>query len=463
MATRARVSLRRDSAASHVEWCRAPPAGAEKAEAFQLNTSTPVMLLGGRENAVAVARNLGRLGVPILVSGTRGCRAMRSRYCRRAFPVPAQVSADVFWRDLLLTKFRQDTAGTVLISNCDDSMKFVARHRDELSKHYRIEEFKPELRLAMLDKLQTLKHARAVGVPTPQFWEIDDHTELTALRDEIRLPVIVKPLDSARFAQKFGRKLFIIRESLEEALETVAFCRAHGHDVMLVEMIPGPDTLLSSLYTYRTSDGRRLFDYTKSVGRRWPVNRGGACFHRSEWLPETAEMGRRLFEGIDWRGIGNVEFKRDPRDGLLKLIEINGRFTAAHRLVTEAGAPIDVAVYSHLTGQIVPTFEPQALPRLRMWYPLRDMLAFLEMKRLHGLSFGDWLRSLRGERLVFPYFDVSDPMPWLEDFFSEIRSMLAAPIALVQRMLGRGIRGRLSPNVVRPMASSPRRKVDLNL
>ena len=41
----------------------------------------------------------------------------------------------------------------------------------------------------------------------------------------------------------------------------------------------------------------------------------------------------------------------------LKIIEVNGRLTAGHPLVTRGGAPIDVIIYCHLTGQELPHFE----------------------------------------------------------------------------------------------------------
>jgi predicted ATP-grasp superfamily ATP-dependent carboligase len=170
-------------------------------------------------------------------------------------------------------------------------------------------------------------------------------------------------------------------------------------------------------------------------------------------------MGLRLFEGIGWQGIGNVEFKRDERDGQLKLIEVNGRFTAAQRLITEAGAPIDVAIYCHLTGQHVPRFEPQTLPRLCMWYPLRDTLAYLEMKRSGQITFAEWLGSLRGERKVFPYFDLRDPAPWLEDLLSDISRVVAAPIGVIRKVFGIA---RLSPNGDSPMAPSSGGAADLD-
>ena len=54
-----------------------------------LDTSAPVLILGGKENSLAVARNLGRHGIAIRVSGPANCWGMYSRYCRERFAIPA--------------------------------------------------------------------------------------------------------------------------------------------------------------------------------------------------------------------------------------------------------------------------------------------------------------------------------------------------------------------------------------
>ena len=398
----------------------------------RIDPSTPVVLLGGRENAVAVARNLGRLGVSITASGRAGCRAMNSKYCRKALPVPVGKSAHEHWSEILLSDRTLDLGGSVVFACCDESLEFVEGNRDALKARYIVEDFIPEQRRAMLDKQKTLALARQVDVPAPLFWPVQSDDDVRKIRDEIRFPVMVKPLNSSAFAEEFGRKLFIIREGFDEVVETVALCRSRGHEVMVVEMIDGPDDLLSSYYTYRTPDGEHLYTYTKSVIRRWPVNRGGTSFHQSEWLPETAEAGRNLLDGLDWQGIANVEFKRDLRDGQLKLIEVNARFTAAHRLVTEAGAPIDAMIYCHLTGQPGPTFELYS-QRLRQWDPIRDFLAFRQLNKLGQLSFGNWLKSILAQKLTFPYFSLADPVPGLAEFFSIISSGLKNPVTLARK------------------------------
>ena len=384
-----------------------------------LDTSRPVILLGGGASTLAAVRSLGKAGIRIYASGRAGCRAMRSRYCHKSIPVPAGTPVKQWWHRILIEKAQPELEGAVILVGCDESLEFVEENVDALRQRYLVEEFRPELRRAMLDKQATLELAREVGVPIPQFWDVDSAEDVLAIRDELRFPVMVKPLSSYTFMEDFGRKLFIIQDNFDEVVEKVALCRDRGHEVMVVEMIPGPDSLLSSYYTYRTPAGELLYDYTKSVIRRWPVNRGGGCFHQSEWLPETAEMGRRLFEGIGWQGIGNVEFKRDTRDGQLKIIEVNGRLTAGHPLVTESGAAIDVAIYCHLTGQQVPKIA-QYSGKLRLWDPLRDLMAYLELRQTGQLSFGGWLRSILTQKTILPFFKFSDPLPGL----TEVRDVI---------------------------------------
>ncbi len=391
-----------------------------------LNVSRPVVLLGGRENCLAVTRNLGRLGIPVYVSGKRGCQALYSRHCRRAFPIYRGESADRAWYQLLIGRPPPELQNAIVFAMCDESLEFLAAHHGDLIQRYTLPAFAPDLCLAMLDKLETLVLARAAGVPTPNFWVVDTQEELLAIRDELHSPVMVKPLNSRAFVDEFGCKLFIVEGGFDEVVDKVELCHARGIKVMVMEMIPGPDSLLSSFNTCRTASGEILYEYTKSVIRRWPVNRGGGTLHQSIWLPETAAMGRKLFGAIGWQGIGNVEFKSDMRDGKLKIIEVNGRFTAAQRLITEAGAPIDLIIYCHLTGQPRPRFESYSQTRL-FWYPLRDFFAFLQMRRAGQITFVQWLRSLRVRSLLLSVASLRDPLPSIVLAWSSVLNFARAP------------------------------------
>ncbi|KAF0676943.1 carboxylate--amine ligase [Profundibacterium mesophilum] len=399
------------------------PEAARVASLPPLETEVPVLLLGGGSNAVAAARSLAGAGIRVSIAGRPGNWGMASRHCASTHLAPDGMGLSEFWGALLLGEDRA-LDGHVIFALCDESIEFLSTHYAALSRRYLTEDSDPELRLAMLDKMDTLERARAVGVPVPDFWPVAAIEEVEALRDRIRFPVMVKPIHSHLFVPVFGAKLFIVEDSFEALLAAARRAMDAGLEIMIVEMVPGPDDLLSSYYTYIDKGGQSLFHYTKRIIRRFPVNRGGACYHQSEWLPETAAMGRRFFEGIGWRGMGNIEFKRDPRDGKLKVIECNPRFTAAHRLVVAAGLPIDLMIYRSLTGQPVPVIE-QGQTIMRLWNPIRDFFAFAELRRRGELGMAGYLRSLGGGgQRVLPVFSLSDPAPSLMRLREEGRRAL---------------------------------------
>lgn len=375
----------------------------------ELDTRTPVLILDGKENSLSLARHFGRLGIPVRVSGPAHSWGMYSRYCRAHFGVPANQEPADYWRNLLLSDDR-GLDGHILFACSDESIEFIANHFAELQARFILDDGRPELQMAMLDKKRTLEIARANGVPTPNFWLIDKDTDLQALQASITFPVIVKPLHSHKFTRVFHKKLFIIENSFDELIEKVEMARAHGLEIMIMEMIPGPDDLLSSYYTYIDRAGRPLFHYTKRILRRYPTNRGNACYHITEWLPETAKLGQTFFEAIGFHGLGNIEFKCDSRDGQLKMIEVNARFTAAQELLVRSGAPIHLILYCHLTNQPAPHFD-RYTQFLTYWYPLQDLLAFLELHGRGELSFFGWVKSLLPFRHVSPLWTADDLMP----------------------------------------------------
>jgi predicted ATP-grasp superfamily ATP-dependent carboligase len=256
----------------------------------------------------------------------------------------------------------------------------------------------------------------------PKFARIETQADVEAACDVVPFPAVLKPIHSHLFQRAFSRKLFLVNDAAE--LRDAA-ARALAKDIAMVlcERIPGPDDLLSSYYTYIDDAGRNLFRFTKRIIRRWPVNRGLACYHITEWLPETAEAGETFFRGIGFRGLGNVEFKRDVRDGKLKIIECNARFTAAQELLVRAGVDTGWLVYSHVTGRPVPRIDGYR-EHLRLWYPERDFNAYRELRRTGELGLFGWLRSIAHPQ-VLPHGDLGDPGPQLVHLGRRVRAFVA--------------------------------------
>lgn len=371
----------------------------------------PVIILGGSANALSVARSLGRRGIKVYLSAAEGRHVQYSRYCTKAFPFTQQVKGNDFWRELLLGKGAGDLYGSVIFACNDEAITFIARHRAELAQHYTLDCSVPELQLAMLDKLQTLTLARQVHVPAPRHWQVENEEQLKQIEGELTFPLIVKPLLSHLFQKKFGGRKFLNVNSYAEVRAALERVWASGLQAMICEWIPGPDHLLSSYYTYIDRTGTPLFHFTKKVVRRYPKNEGLTSYHLTDWDPEVADMGLRFLSGIDFRGLANVEFKRDLRDGNLKLVECNARFTAPQELFVRCGLDTASIIYNDLVGLPLPT-DFSYRRNVRLWYPMRDFFAYRQLSALNELTFVEWLKSVLHWQGL-PFFHPTDPMPSL--------------------------------------------------
>ena len=365
----------------------------------------PAIVLGGSSNAVSVARSLGRAGVAVYALGNPGNQVRWSRHVTEFVAITGpDVQAKT--RQWLASGPRE---GVIL--PCDDeALELVARHRAELTGlGYIVSEHDDEVLLGMLDKARTYELAHAAGVPTPQATILRHGTDLEAIPSTLVFPCAVKPLQTHLFARHLPGVKALIAHDERQLRDHLARVAAFQVDVMVTEIIPGPEAAFCSYYSYLDQSGQPLFHYTRHKLRQHPLPFGVVSYATNDLQPEAQELGLRFFQGVGLRGLGNVEFKRDSRDGRLKLIECNSRFTAADRHLWLCGLDLPLFVYNRLLGRPLPPMQTRRYG-VRFWHPLQDARTFAIAHREGALSLRGWLRTLV-HRQHFPVADIRDPMP----------------------------------------------------
>ena len=81
--------------------------------------------------------------------------------------------------------------------------------------------------------------------------------------------------------------------------------------------------------------------------------------------PEVADLSRTLLRSFGYRGMANIEFKFDARDGSYRLIEINPRSSGALQLAVSAGIDFPFLVYDYLARRPERTAGAAELPPRR--------------------------------------------------------------------------------------------------
>jgi D-aspartate ligase len=367
------------------------------------------ILLGGLANTTSTARALGRQGVPVAVLARNRCAAHHSRYAK-SFVIPEDTPPADYWREWLLER-PEFPPGSVVFPCEDAALQFTAQAHKELSERYHLDILEPAHALALLDKEKTLTLAREAGVPAPRSWSIRKREDVEALLDSIVYPVLIKPVHTHLFQHKFGKKVFLV-ENEETFLSGCQKALDAGIDFMVCEFVPGPDTQLSSYYAYFDRHGEPVYELTKRTMRRSPANFGIGSYHMTEWLPETAETGRRFLKNMGFRGIANIEFKSDPRDGQLKIIECNTRFTGAQELIIRSGLNIPFIAYRYIVANERPS-DTTFKEFVTLWLPFEDLDAFRDLLASGQISPWAWLKSIcRGHG--FCYFALDDMKPFFE-------------------------------------------------
>lgn len=338
------------------------------------------------------------------------------------------------WRDYLLGPESDWLEGSVLLATGDAGILIINTHANALKQKFILDVAEPEAQLKMLYKHTTYEEAVKAGVPTPNFWIVRSEEELNRHRDDFTYRVIIKPLLSHQFENKYNAKHFRA-ENGHEVDEAFGKVLRDGIEVIVVERIPGRDDQLCSYYTYIDERGEPQFHYTKRMVRRFPAGMGmGVCQQTAKDLPEVQELSLKLFNSTGVKGLLNTEYIRDRRDGKLKLIECNGRFTGVNRLLIESGLNINLHVYNRLTGgPPVPLDDYRDGPMF--WDPTGDLSAYLERRKNGELTLFTWLRTLKLP-IVLPVFQWDDPVPSLIDsgrFLGRVVNKIGKVVGLTGR------------------------------
>ncbi len=380
--------------------------GLWKARKSKLDGGPPAVVLGGGLTGLSAARSLAAAGIPVYLLDRQASPARVSR----AVTSFVDVGTDQPQERMLEWLCAADCEAVVLPAS-DDGVEFVARHRAELVAHgHHPAEGNDEVLLAMLNKVQTYDLARRHGVPAPRIIRLVDEQGLEAAVEELEFPCVLKPDQSHLFARSGGggAKVLMIADPDQLRREFARFSTL-GVEMFVTEVIYGESDEFVSYYGYLDERGENLVNFTKRKIRQCPPGFGIGTYHETTRDPEVAAAGLRFLQAVGMRGLGNIEFKRDSRDGKLIMIECNPRFTLSNELARIAGVDLALLSYNRaLFRPVTPIVDYRV--GLHLWDPARDIGALPAYRRQGELTARAWAKSLM-HRQVFPAFRLDDPAP----------------------------------------------------
>jgi D-aspartate ligase len=366
---------------------------------------------------LAVARSLGRRGVPIIgLDREENGYGLHSRYTTVAGRCPYPLDDERGFIDLLVEIGGALKQKAVLFPCLDEWVFAVARHASQLSEYFILPFSDIETVERILDKNLLYHKCEERGIPIPRTLYVAEQSP-EQIADEIDFPCIVKPALQREFTNEFGEKV-LRAESREDFL---ALCERAGHHALLAQEIVGAgiDSFYSLCsYIGRDGDAKGVF-----VGRKleqYPPDFGTACLVDSRYVEEIVERGVEILKQFGYHGISEVEFIYDEKSRDFKLLDINTRVWKWIGLPINAGIDLPWLAYADAVFGNV-----EAAGRQRdglRWVYLKDYIALRRARAgVEGtaLSRKDWLELIAGHaessgEIVDALLSNDDPEPFVQ-------------------------------------------------
>lgn len=374
--------------------------------------------LGAPEGDLNLVRSLGEQGVHVIVlSEYRLVPAGRSRHCRELIVVPGYTqSPELLLQALQALRLRLGVM-PVLFPSADPDLNVLIQLAGALDGVALSTVIDAELAGVLSNKQRFDELVRRHHLPVPRTFVPSTLVELEEACARAAFPLIVKPSHPVAW-HRYGvpRALSTSKaipvqtpQALREVGQTLLACDA---DFLVQEYIPGDDEEHFDVHAYIDRQGHAVATYS---GRKWRINpphAGSGCYVESTRMPQLEDLALDILARIGYRGIANINFKRDCVTGEFKLMEINPRASQWNILPTRCGVNLAWIAYRDACG-----LPPQALPDRRVgvfYLNSRTDLRALRTYRREGLwPLRRWLPTVLRQGLVHQLLQWNDLRPML--------------------------------------------------
>jgi predicted ATP-grasp superfamily ATP-dependent carboligase len=388
------------------------------------------VVAGAYQTAIVLMRNLSRRGVKTACLDCTPSQPGFKTVYGKAHLCPHPDDAPEAWLRFMLDLAATYDQPPVLIPSSDQFVSAIARHANELQGKFIFLRDSMATQELLATKKRQYDIASSHGLPTPRTRFITSLSELREFAAEARFPCLIKPVHFRHWCRLpaahplFDQKTAIVK-SPAEMEATYHSVQAVTPEVVLQEIIEGPDTAKLVYLSCYSQRGERLAGCVLRQIRCSPIHMGSASICAPVDDPETDKTCDAFLRSIGYGGLCELELKRDTRDGIVKLIEANPRYSITSDAGPYVGLDIGWLHYLDLIGQPVKPVAP--LPRWNFRHIVlrRDFNTFRSYIDAGMLTWPEWIASYKPPVAFFD-FDLRDwRVTW--DTIVELLKILFGP------------------------------------
>lgn len=356
-----------------------------------------LVLDGAARQTLTVIKGLTNLGCYIVTLNTSKLDVgYTSRYPNEKLIVPKEYfNGDYYsYIQMLAETGRFD----VILPLTDKTMDIVTLHSEELKQYVRLPIPERQIFLKAYNKQLTMEFCMDNNIPCPITKRTDD--SIDEIIDKVGFPLIAKPRIGS---DSKGLKIIHDRNQLENLIKSkdIIF-----DEYVIQEFIPQTGKQYN-VHLFSDEKGAVIDSLVTEKTRWYPIYGGGCSLCRTVNNTAAKKNSVRLLEKINWQSYCEVEMIEDPRDGVPKVMEINGRASGSIKIMELAG--INVAEQMlQLAYELPITPQGNIKEDVRLRHLFRDVLWFIKSKDRFTCK-PSWFSMKRTHEVLF---SIHDPLPF---------------------------------------------------
>lgn len=299
---------------------------------------------------LAAARSLRRAGHTVLAAGeSRRSLAGLSRCCSTFVQSPSPTTAPQAFVDAMVAAASAHSVD-VLLPMTEVTTLLLTEHRTRLPTSCRLPFADADAISLASNKAAVMERARHLGIPVPATLIVPSSGSCAHFGSGLSFPIVVKPSRSRVLTHNGWIASRVSYASSEEQLNSMLEKLDPAvFPVLLQERVHGPGVGVFACYC----DGRPVALFSHRRLREKPPSGGVSVLSESTPLdPQAVSYATRLLDDLGWHGVAMVEFKRDDRNGSLRLLEINSRFWGSLQLAINSGVDFPRIVVDSSAGRL---------------------------------------------------------------------------------------------------------------
>jgi predicted ATP-grasp superfamily ATP-dependent carboligase len=332
-------------------------------------TKRPMRVLitdADNRSALAATRSLGARGHTVVIAAERQpALAAVSRHAAAVETCPSPAAdPQGFVAAIVQIVARQRI--DVLLPMTEITTLLLTEHQHLLPEHCKLPFPATECVARASNKAYVMQTADELGVPIPATHIVESTEAALAVAEALTYPAVIKPARSrVRTANGWVSTAVGYAATRDIFEQKIRSLRAEEYPLLIQERIQGPGVGVFACF----DNGRPIAWFAHRRIREKPPSGGVSVLRESAPLDATAvDHAKKLLTHLGWHGVAMVEFKRDDRDGSLRLMEINGRFWGSLQLAIDAGVDFPALLVDMAAGQHPAPIESYRVGVRSRWF-----------------------------------------------------------------------------------------------